>query len=128
MKKLLNLCLLLTSLIGYLEWGKNEHSFLFEAEAGLFSKLLTDPMAALHPLTVLPFTGQLILLYTLFQKQPGRVLTYTGLACLSLLLVFIFIIGLLSLNISIAASAVPFIITGVLVLRHYKKTRHTQNI
>jgi hypothetical protein len=35
--------LLLTSLIGYLDWGGNNSTFLFQAEADVLSKLFTEP-------------------------------------------------------------------------------------
>ena len=36
--KIYNLLLILTSLVGYLEWGRKNHQFLFEAEAEIFTK------------------------------------------------------------------------------------------
>jgi hypothetical protein len=42
-RKPFNLGLLLTSLIGYLDWGGNNSTFLFQAEADVLSKLFTEP-------------------------------------------------------------------------------------
>lgn len=67
--KILNLLLILTSLIGYLEWGKDASVFFFQAEAQILSKLFTDTQSVLHPLILLPLAGQLLLLITLFQKN-----------------------------------------------------------
>jgi hypothetical protein len=36
--KFFNLLLILTSLLGYLEWGKGHQMFLFQAEAEIFAK------------------------------------------------------------------------------------------
>jgi hypothetical protein len=71
-KKLLNLSVVLASLIGYLEWGKDQSVFLFEAEGQLLSKTLSDPGAVVHTFTVLPLLGQAALVLTLFQKDPSQ--------------------------------------------------------
>lgn len=72
--KLLNFLLIVTSLLGYLEWGGDNHIFLFKAEAEILSKLFTDPLSVLHPFTLLPLAGQIILLITLFQKKTWYIL------------------------------------------------------
>jgi hypothetical protein len=122
-RRLLNGLLIITSLLGYLEWGGNQHSFLFEVEATFFSKLLTDPISVLHPFTLLPLAGQIILLITLFQKTPNRLLTYIGMIGLGLLLGFMFVIALLSTNYKILLSTIPFLLTLLATIRAYK----TQN-
>ncbi|WNM20319.1 hypothetical protein [Flavobacterium capsici] len=96
--KLLNLGLIITSLMGYLQWGKGNSSFLFEAELEVIQKLFTNPQSAVHPFTLLPLLGQILLLFTLFQKQVSKTLTIIGLSCLSLLLALMFVIGLMTLN------------------------------
>ncbi len=122
MQKILNLCLLLSSLLGYLEWGGGQHSFLGQAEYDLlFSSTTTDNFA--HPFVLIPLAGQLLLFITLFQKTPSRILTYTGLASLNLLLLFIFAIGIMAMNFKMIASVIPFIVFGVLVMRANRKGR-----
>ncbi|MBK8874308.1 MAG: hypothetical protein KBH11_07760 [Bacteroidia bacterium] len=78
--RILNLLLLLTSLIGYLEWGGNNHSFLFEIELEIIIKLFSRPFDVIHPLIVIPLIGQILLLATIIQRSPSNVLTYSGLA------------------------------------------------
>lgn len=122
MQKILNLCLLLSSLLGYLEWGGGQHSFFGQAEYDLlFGSTTTDNFA--HPFVLIPLAGQLLLFITLFQKTPSRILTYTGLASLSLLLLFIFAIGIMAMNIKMIASVIPFIVFGVLVIKYNRKGR-----
>lgn len=120
-KKVLNACLILTSLMGYLEWGGDNKMFLFQGEFEVLTRLYQDPLAAAHPFTVLPLFGQLILLFTLFQKEPGKILTLLGLGCLSVLLDFMFLIGLLSLNYKILLSTIPFLVTGLLVIMELRR-------
>jgi len=122
--KILNVLLIITSLVGYLEWGGNNQVFLFEAEAEIISKLFTDPVAALHPFTILPLMGQVLLIITLFQKKPNRKLTYISLASLGILLGFMLAIGLLSLNYKIILSTFPFIIVAVMAVSYYRKEKN----
>jgi hypothetical protein len=70
--KILNLGLILTSVFGYLEWGSGNHAFMFQAEAELLGKLFTDPASVVHPFTLLPLAGQLMLEITWFQPKPGK--------------------------------------------------------
>src|SRR5436190_23210593 len=119
-KKLLNLSLLLTSLIGYLEWGKDQSAFLFQAEAAMFTKGLADPLTVIHPLTILPLLGQAALLFTLFQKNASKRLTYFGIAGLGILLAFMFVIGLISLNLRILSSTLPFLVLAVVAFRQHR--------
>jgi hypothetical protein len=121
-KKILNALVIVTSLFGYLEWGKGNHTFLFQSEAEVIHKLFTNPMEALHPFTVLPLIGQIILLVTLFQKNPKRILSLTGIVCLASLLLFMFFIGIISMNFKILLSTVPFIAAAIFSVRaNWKK-------
>ncbi len=121
MKRLLNICLLLTFLMGYLEWGKEKSMFIFEGEADIFSRSLSDPGAFLHPFILVPLCGQIMLLVTVFQKRPGRILTLAGLACLSSIMLFLFFIGLITPSIKIAGFVIPFLVTGIFVLQYNRK-------
>ena len=90
--------------------------FLFQGEIDILSKLFHDPLSVAHPFTLLPLLGQIILLVTFFQKNPSKILTFIGLGCLSVLLLFMFLIGVLSLNFKILLSTIPFIVTGIVVI------------
>lgn len=116
-QKILNAILIMTSLMGYLEWGTDSRTFLFQAEWEVLMKLFSDPLSTAHPLTTIPLIGQLILLATLFQKEPSRLLTLVGLAAISLLLLFIFLIGLLAFNWKITLSTIPFIVISIFTIR-----------
>lgn len=121
--KVLNLGLILTSLLGYLEWSGDSRSFLFQAELDVISKLFSNPTSAIHPFTILPLIGQLLLLLTLLQKTPSKILTYAGIALLGILLWFMLAIGLISLNFKITLSTIPFTIVVVLTIMYYIKKR-----
>lgn len=119
--KILNFLLIIFSLFGYLEWSGNNHLFLFEAEIEIFSKLFTRPISVLHPFIVLPIAAQFILLFTLFQKKPSKKLTYISIFCLGILLGFMLIIGIISLNYKIALSTIPFIVVSIVTMLHHRK-------
>ncbi len=124
-RKILNVFLILTSLFGYLEWGGGQHAFLFEAEMEVLSRLARDPKSALHPFTVFPMLAQILLLITLFQQQPQKSLTYTGIAGLSLLLGFMCFIGVLGSNVKIILSTLPFSVTAIITIAHYRMQSKT---
>ncbi len=124
--KILNLLLILTSLTGYLEWGKDNKLFLFQMEAEVISKLFTDPLSVLHPLILLPLFGQVMLLITLFQHKPNKRLTYIAIGGLGALLGLMFVIGILNFNLKILFSTFPFIILAVLTIRNNRRKESVQ--
>jgi uncharacterized membrane protein (UPF0136 family) len=121
--KIINLLLILTSLLGYLEWSGNSHSFLFQAECEIISKLFKDPVAVFHPFTIVPMIGQLLLVITLFQKTPSKILTLISITCLGILLVFMLVVGVMGLNYKIILSTLPFITTAFFAIRLHKNRR-----
>lgn len=121
--KIYNFLLLVTSLFGYLRWGGGNSIFLFQAEADILKKLFTGSTDVVHPFTVLPLTGQLLLLITLFQPQPSKVLTYISIGALGLLLGFMFVIGLLVRDVKVLASVVPFLVVAVWTVRYYRNNK-----
>lgn len=128
--KILNALLIVTSLIGYLEWGTDNHSFLFQGEYEVLTNLFTHPESAAHPFTLFPLFGQILLFITLFQRKPSSTLTYIGIVCLGLLLGFMFFIGLLGWKIKILCSTLPFLIVAILdirALRSQKNKNETTN-
>lgn len=74
-------------MFGYLEWGNQNHVFLFQAEADIIHKLLT----------------------------------YIAIASLGILLLFMFIIGTLSLNLKISLSVIPFLVLAIYAVISHKK-------
>lgn len=121
--KVLNFLLIITSLCGYLEWSGNNHIFLFKAEAEIISKLFNDPISILHPFIIFPLVSQILLLITLFQKTPSKIMTYISVAGLGLLLGFMCFVGLISMNFKIIISTFPFIFVSFLVIKHYRKVK-----
>ena len=125
--KLLNLGLLLSSFLGYLEWGTDQSNYLILMEWEILSLLISDPMSALHPFTVIPLLGQILLVITFFQKRVSRLLSYLALGSLSLLYLLILFIGLSTLNVWITLSVLPFVFFGIWIIRYQQQetTRRT---
>lgn len=121
MKKLLNLLLLITSLFGYLEWGGNNQAFLFEAEKEMLARIWSDKAGMANPFVTLPLLGQVLLMVTLFQRQPGRLLTFAGMFCIGILMLFMLFIGITGQNIKIALSVLPFLFVAGLVVYYNRK-------
>ena len=115
--KIKTLLLLIASLFVYLSWGPCNEAFLVQIEIDVLKKLLSDPVAALHPFTIIPLLGQLVLVITLVQKTPSNLLLKTGISCLLFLIGFVFIVGLLSLRLPIIISTLPFIILAFITLK-----------
>lgn len=126
--KLLSGLLILFSLFGYLEWGKENHSFLFEAEYEVLTKLFTDTQSVIHPFTLIPLIGQISLLITLFQRNPNKRMTYAGIVCIGLLIGLMFFIGIISMNLKILISTIPFIATAIYTQRYLNKQNKSSDL
>ena len=118
--KILNTLLLLTSLIGYLEWGGNNHLFIAEAEREIILKLYTETNSVIHPLILLPISGQLLLLFTLIQKKTNRMLSFIGITAMGCLLYFMLFVGIISLNYKIIISTLPFFLLSIYSVKFHQ--------
>ena len=120
--KLLRLGLVLTPLFGYLEWGGDQKQFVFEVLGTLASKSITDPLSVLHPLTVLPFLGWMLLWMAFFQKNPNKWLLYGGMALMSLLMGMLLLVGILAGSFKIIISCLPFFGSVIVFLKFRNST------
>jgi hypothetical protein len=120
--KWLNLALVVTFLIGYLEWGKDQKMFIFEAFADIIQKAAADPVTFLHPFILFPLAGFVGILYTLFQNKPSRTLTFLSIGGMALIMVFIFLIGVFTGNIKMIIYNLPFLVLLVVVVRALRNT------
>ena len=123
-RKTLRFALIIASMISYLEWGNGNHTFLVQAELEIIGKLFTDTDTISHPLIILPLLGQALLFFTLFQSNPHRILVLSAILGLGVLLWFIFLIGLIALNLKIILFALPFLLISILVLYTLRNERN----
>jgi hypothetical protein len=119
----LNALLLVASLFGYLEWGEDQASFLWEIELSLFSNL----SAIVHPFVFIPMIGQLFLIASILAKKPIKYITYTGITCISLLFLLMLYVGIISDRIWIVASTLPFLILSVVFFLYYRKLKYPKS-
>lgn len=126
--KLLIVLVVVSSFFGFLEWG-NKHYFLIQIEIELILKATSDFKSVIHPFTIIPFLSQLLLIVSLFQVKPNRLLVSSSIVGLLLLIGFIFFIGIIVLNWKIILSALPFlivsIITFITLLKNKKNEQET---
>jgi len=118
--RILSLLLLLTSGLGYLAWGRDQHAFLFQAEAEVFRHVASRRDALTHPLVLLPLLGQVLLLITVLMSRPKRLLMYVGIGAIGILLLMILVIGLLVRDTRMIFSTVPFWIVVSMTWRYYR--------
>ena len=91
--------------------GQHNHSFCFRLKFLCF-KYFKNPIATLHPLTIIPLIGQILLLIMFFKKLIQQCF-YTSLGCLGILIGFYPLVGIFSLNFKIIGSTIPFIICSI---------------
>ncbi|MCG8372687.1 MAG: hypothetical protein MI700_04100 [Balneolales bacterium] len=121
--KILTGCLIISSFVGYLEWGGDNHMFLAQIEVQILSDVLSKPGNLLHPFIILPLIGQVLLLISIFQKQPNRFLLYFGIIGPGLLFAMILFIGLRNMNVKIILSALPFFAFSIWILFHLRSLK-----
>ncbi|HRG58810.1 MAG TPA: hypothetical protein PK323_07600 [Bacteroidia bacterium] len=125
--KILYALLVLSSLFGYLSWGTNQSSFLYQIEWETIKKLFIHTSSIIHPLTIIPLIGQLMLLGNLFQKKTSNKLGLIGISCLGVLFVFMLLVGMLSKQVSIVFSCLPFLLLSIYTMYEMSKTKKKYN-
>lgn len=122
--KFLIILVVVSSFFGFLEWG-NKHYFLIQIEIELILKATSDFKSVIHPFTIIPFLSQLLLIVSLFQVKPNRLLVSISIVGLLLLMGFIFFIGIIVLNWKIILSALPFLIVSIITFITLLKNKKT---
>lgn len=120
MKRIINLCLLLSFQFCYLEWPNNS-IYIYQAEIDIFSKTesLIDNLS--HPIILLGLIPQIIILLSVFIGSFNKKINTIAVLLLSLLVLFFFLIGLLALNYKIAVSTIPFLIFVGIYFYRFRK-------
>jgi hypothetical protein len=118
-QRLVALGILLSFLTCYLEWGGGNWAFVAQVEYQvLFGKPEAQNFA--HPMIAIPFLGQLLVLFTLFQKTPSRRLVSIGTILMGVLVLMLVLIAVLSTNARIGLSTLPFLALAVI---HFARSR-----
>lgn len=127
-RKWIHAGLVVTSLFGYLIWGQNQSSFLFSIEAKIVMNMMSHPEDLLHPAIGMPLTGQLALIFTLLQREPGPIFSWIGFGLLSTISLLVLGIGILEGAVEILLSVLPYWVFASLFIRtwafRHKSHRH----
>lgn len=119
--KALLILIIIASLLGFMEWGQNNTAFVFEAEFQIIKGLFTDITSVIHPLTIIPLIGQLVLLFALFQKSPSKSLIYVGIVAIGILYILLLLVGFIAMRFSTIASTLPFFILLILLIKQIRQ-------
>lgn len=98
MKKLLNLGLILTFMLGYMEWGQGQSAFVGQIQYEVFFGRPNWKENLAHPVLLAGFTGQLCLLYAMLAPRPRPWVNHLGVALLSLVMLLLFAVAVLAAN------------------------------
>ena len=113
--RILSLIIFLSSLCPYLTWGGNNSGILGQMEYELLRNVFESPQTLLHPMILIPFLGQLmVLIFGIIYIKPK--LISLGIVCLSVLIGFILFIGFFSANLTTILSCLPFLISAILFI------------
>jgi len=114
---ILKALLLLSTFLGYLEWGEGQSSFIFQSEWEVLKKIHEDPLSIIHPFILLPIAGQILLIVDILKKNHGKKLSLIAIVLMSLLYLMILFIGFLEMNYKMLLSTLPFIIFSIMIIR-----------
>lgn len=121
MKRFINLSLLITFLFCYLEWPPNNSTFIFQGEYEIFTNTKNWVSNFTHPLILLGLIAQLILIYAVINPKINAKLNHLGVLVLTPIVLLFFVVGLLSSNLKIMGSTLPFLALVVYYIIIYKR-------
>ncbi|MCG2611946.1 hypothetical protein LZZ90_10550 [Flavobacterium sp. SM15] len=123
MKRIANIGILFTSLLGYMEWGKGQNSFIYEIEYELFFKKPHLIENLTHPILLASLSGQILIIYCIVKNKKTAKSNIVGMILLSLIMLLILLAGALSSNAKMIFSTFPFLIFSAILIICIKKER-----
>ncbi len=93
----------------YLEWPPNHSMFIFEAEYQIFTKTSSYISNFSHPIILLGFISQIVLVLSAFYSKISNKLINISIILLSLLVLLFLLAGIFSINYKIILSCFPFL-------------------
>jgi hypothetical protein len=116
-KQLLSAGLFISFFFGYLEWGNGNTAFVYEGFLEVISNAKRLESNFTHPLIVLPLIGQIIFLSGTFKKTLKNQWFVAALILTGLLFVMILLAGVLSMNLKIIISCLPYLLFASSMIR-----------
>lgn len=121
MRIIIALVVIASYFICYMEWGGGNHAFVAEAAYELLIGQPSFAQSLSHPLVLFSLAGLLLIIHHGFMPIPKRWILITGTIVLSALPAMIFLSGILSANIKMVLSVIPFLIACIINVRYNKK-------
>jgi uncharacterized membrane protein len=128
MKKLTAIGLLVSFLGCILEWPPNNSYFVFQLEYQLFFVKKDVLKSVVHPVILAGIFGHISLLYLAFSKKPKQWIAFTGPVLLGVLVVLFLLSGVLSKNIKMIASTLPFMLISGYYYYLLYQTKNSKSI
>ena len=122
MQKLAIFCLFVSFLFCYLEWA-DQSAFVYEVAYLLLFEKSEKASSFAHPLVLLPFLGQVLVLISLFMPKPKKWVVLTGMGMMGLLVLMLVLVGVLGKNWKIALATVPFLLSAVWCVKGFRRKR-----
>ena len=118
MLRLINIGLLLSFSICYLEWPNNS-DYIFQLQFAVFT---TNDLVGVftHPVIITPLIGEILILISLFKPKADKRLTFIGMILLGLIVLLFLLIGLMGLNWRMIISTIPFLLIATYFLYRRK--------
>ncbi len=116
--RIINIGLLLSFSICYLEWPGNSN-YMFQLQYAVFT---TNDLVGVftHPVIIAPLIGQLLILISLFKSRADKRLTFLGMILLGLIVLLFLSIGVMNLNMLMIISTIPFLLIATYFLYRRK--------
>ena len=107
MRKIINIGLILSFQLCYLEWPNNA-SFIFQAEYEIFTKTEQLIKNFMHPIILIGFASQAFILFAAIFKNFNSRLNFIGVISLTPIVLIFLAVGFISFNFKIIISTIPY--------------------
>jgi hypothetical protein len=107
MQRLAIFCLFASFLFCYLEWP-NHSAFVCKIAYLILFEQSDKVSSFAHPLVLLPFLGQLLVMINLFLPKPKKWMVITGMAMMGLLVFMLVLAGVFGGSWKMVLATVPF--------------------
>lgn len=119
MKQLINIGLFLTFQFCYLEWPNN-NSFIFQAEYEILTKTEHLIQNLMHPIILIAIISQILILLSATFKSFNPKWNFLGIIALTPIVLLFLLVGILSLNVMIILSTIPYLFFCFLYFKYRK--------
>jgi hypothetical protein len=104
-----------------MEWPPHNSMFVFQATYEIFSKTDTLLSNLMHPIILLGFLAQLVLLLSAIVPQSNKKINALGILVLGILILLFLLISILSKNLKMFLATLPYLSISVYFFWNFKK-------